>query len=179
MSATSALPVPLLSLPAPTFVPLQVSTAVLLLAPTVVPIPAPAAVPLPACPECRATSGLTTAFQTSRVRVLVSNVRVESPTPVPLLPLPAPILRHFTCQRPCCFLRRRSCRCLPRLPCHFRLDDGLSYFSGLRVSATSALESPTPVPLPALTFLPLQWPTAVLLLAPTVVSIPAPTAVPL
>ena len=49
------------------------------------------------------------------------------------------LLRHFKCQRPGCFLRRQSCRCLPRLPCHFRPDDGLSHFSDLRVSATSAL----------------------------------------
>jgi hypothetical protein len=49
------------------------------------------------------------------------------------------LLRHFKCQRPSCFLRRQSCRCLPRLPCHFRPDDGLSHFSDLRVSATSAL----------------------------------------
>ena len=42
------------------------------------------------CPNCRATSDSTTAFQTSRIRVLVSNVCVGSPTPVLLLPLPAP-----------------------------------------------------------------------------------------
>ena len=47
--------------------------------------------------------------------------------------------RHFKCRRPCCFLRRRSCRCLSQLPCHFRLDDGLFIFlKCVRVSVTSA-----------------------------------------
>ena len=93
------------------------------------------------------------------------------------------LLRHFKCQRPGCFLRRQSCRCLPRLPCHFQLDYVRPFiFLGFARVSNVCVESPTPVPHlppPLPTFAPLQVPTAVMLLAPAVVPMPVPTAVAL
>ena len=144
--------------------------SVLLPAPTVAAIPAPTAVPLPTRRRPFKLLGSACLLATSalgcRRRCCSCRSRRR-------------LLRHFKCQRPSCFLRRQSCRCLPRLPCHFRPDDGLSHFSDFARVSNFCVESQTPVSLPAPTFMPLRVPTAVLLLAPTVVPLSSPTAVSL
>ena len=141
---------------------LQVPTAVLLLAPALTAVPLPIRrrpfKPL----EFACLSATAALRRRCRCRSCRSRRRLS---------------RHFKCQRPGCFLRRQSCRCLPRLPCHFRLDCRAT------PDTNNCAGVPTAVLLLALAVGPIPAPTAVpfptLTAAPAVVPMPAPPAVPL